>query len=695
MKNEVEKITAQSDKNSTFLLLCCFSALVFLGIFLCFHIDRRYPCIYADELGYLGIARYFSGKYSLPVYNNAFYHFGYSFFIAPVYLLLSDPVKIYQTIVCVNVFVISSAIFFLYKILNYIVSAPKHQLVLIAFTTMLYPAFVYNSMIAWTENFLVFFYLMSLWCFLQYQETENNYYLYLFSFCIGSLYCIHPRFFANIPFSILFFVFLTVMGYLTKKQSVISILIIVAMFIICKTVNMHLYEVGWSHFGVKQISIVDSLKKIKFANLLAEFAGQALYLGISSFLVMFSGTIFLLKKINFKSEKNNLTNRGKLFLYYVGGSALSVFVTSVIFMCEGSRVDHFVYGRYNEVCAPIFIALGVAYLSTCRLSLKHILTVFATAVILMLLLINGRGDLGRRYINFANVIGLLPMYKIFGKFHVLYITAASCTLFMVLCIVNKMKKIYTILFFMVFFICSNLLACPFFKNINRLSLQRHRFSKVLAEKKISSICLDVSSFPMDYYYIQYLLKDADIKLSRNWLEVKANNCNYLITDRSIDNFSNAVMLEGGGDTKVKLYDLTNTKLEPLPSYLNINFAGTCIEGIQEEGFYGNAGSARWSNGHIKLIIPINRNEQIKKLKVGIGAIPPTGTKVKILIDGRQAFNKFYAKGGFEIRLPISKIEDNSNLRVEIISDTFIPAEIDQRKEDTRKLGVHIYRVELN
>ena len=693
MKKE-KKIAVQQNSNSTYLLFLGFFILVFTGIFLCFYINRQYPFIYADELGYLGIARYISGEYSLPIYNNAFYHFGYSFFIAPVYLFLSDPIKIYQTIVCVNVLVISSAIFFLYKILTYIVSAPKQQLVLVAFTTMLYPAFVYNSMIAWAENFLVFFYLMTLWCFLQYENTQKNYYIYIFSFCIGLLYCIHPRFLANIPFSILFFILLVVTGYLTKKQGAISIFIIVSIFLSCKIVNMHLYEAGWSYFGVKHRSTITLFKEIDFSNIFSEFAGQILYLGISSFFIIFSGVLFIVKKINFELQKSSLINKNNLFLFYVVGSTFSVFFSSVIFMSNGSRVDQFIYGRYNEVCAPIFIALGIIYFSTRKLSFKHILTITVIAFTFALILINGRGDLSEGYINFANVIGLLPMHKIFGKFHVLYIVTASCLLFVSAFIVNRVKNSHTILFFLILFTVSNVSAYPFFKRMDKISQQKHSFAKVLAEKKFPSICCDVSSFPQDYYYFQYLLKDTDIKLSRNWRDVQKNACTHLITNKTITDVSNAVMVARDKSSKIKLYDLTTANYESLPSYLNINLAQSYVKGIDEEGFYGVAGSARWSNGHVKLIIPLKKYDRINKLKIGIGAIPPQGTKIKILVNSEHIFNKFYMKGGFEIELPVRKIKNKSSFRIDIISNTFIPSRINQKRRDKRKLGVHIYMIKL-
>ena len=57
----------------------------------------------ADELGYLGNARYIAGTSHLPdMQGTQLYHFGYSLFLLPAFWLFSDPVSTYRAVVVIN-----------------------------------------------------------------------------------------------------------------------------------------------------------------------------------------------------------------------------------------------------------------------------------------------------------------------------------------------------------------------------------------------------------------------------------------------------------------------------------------------------------------------------------------------------------------------------------------------------------------
>ena len=142
---------------SLFPLLAPYVLLVLIHLF--GGLQMQQPVVFADELGYLGNARYLAGAAHLPDLSGAaFYHFGYSIFLIPAFLLFSDPVQVYRAIMVINAFLISSLYFSLFYILHTVLGKEKKVSIVISFVTCLYPAFLLQSNIAWAENAFIPFY---------------------------------------------------------------------------------------------------------------------------------------------------------------------------------------------------------------------------------------------------------------------------------------------------------------------------------------------------------------------------------------------------------------------------------------------------------------------------------------------------------------------------------------------------------
>ena len=111
------------------------------------------PMVMADELGYLGTARFLAGQAHLPDLAGArFYHFGYSLLLVPALWLFDDPLTAYRAALILNAFLMGSLFPALCGIINLLGWVSRRVALWIAFTCCLYPPIVLYSNFAWAEN---------------------------------------------------------------------------------------------------------------------------------------------------------------------------------------------------------------------------------------------------------------------------------------------------------------------------------------------------------------------------------------------------------------------------------------------------------------------------------------------------------------------------------------------------------------
>jgi RNA polymerase sigma factor (sigma-70 family) len=123
-----------------------------------------------------------------------------------------------------------------------------------------------------------------------------------------------------------------------------------------------------------------------------------------------------------------------------------------------------------------------------------------------------------------------------------------------------------------------------------------------------------------------------------------------------------------------------------------------IPGIAEEGFYHPEGSPplseayRWTNGAAKLVIPLN-GPPPKALHVRL-VLFANSPRIHIRINGQSLFEERVSSRDWSRTFDLSAMSLGSVLTLEILSDTFIPAEQEKGNTDDRTLGVRVYGVTL-
>ena len=153
-------------------LLLPFAALV--AIHVLSGLPMEQPIIMADEVGYLGNARYLSGTAHLPdMWRSHFYHFGYSLFLLPAFWLFSNPLVTYKAVIAINALLMSALYFPLCSILGSFLDVPRGTARWIAFTCCLYPPLILYSDFAWSENAFVPAYALTIALFGRYLASRT------------------------------------------------------------------------------------------------------------------------------------------------------------------------------------------------------------------------------------------------------------------------------------------------------------------------------------------------------------------------------------------------------------------------------------------------------------------------------------------------------------------------------------------
>jgi hypothetical protein len=134
------------------------------------------------------------------------------------------------------------------------------------------------------------------------------------------------------------------------------------------------------------------------------------------------------------------------------------------------------------------------------------------------------------------------------------------------------------------------------------------------------------------------------------------------------------------------------------NYLDKMLGREGMLGVEESGFYGPEETGgepfRWTNGAAKLIVPTRRSIP-KALTVMLGVSIPKPIRLLIQANGQSLFDqKVSPQDNWIATFSLDNVPMGKEMVIEILSDVFIPAQVDKNSRDTRALGVRVLGVVL-
>lgn len=446
--------TGLDNFNETYLLIVVY--IVFLIFHLLISLSAKTPLVYADEAGYIQNAR---DLINGIVPKNTYYP-GYSICIIPAFLISNDIQVAYVIVHIINSLLMAFIPVLSYKLITiYDGSLSRYLKVIITLIVSTYPSYILYSNFAMAEAlFIPLFLFLALQVYYLAKSKGKRKYLWVTApATYAYLVFTHPRAFAILPaflITLLLIVFsnskiaLSILKSANKRvyificSSACFVLLILIAFFVVRSGG------GYSAGYIKRLVEVFSLEGM--GSLIITWAGQMYYLIISTFgLVLFGyyyGIRYIIK--HFREYKEN-----KLVIFYLF-IILSLFFLSLLsawFMMGHTRVDHLLYGRYNEgVLLPVFI-MGLICIEKKDISTKAIIVMIAsTFSIFLLLYVTRLNFLNNSITNNMNVFGIYSFTLLFKEYNLFYCTIYFSLLFFILYLIY-IKSFRTAMYIIILF----------------------------------------------------------------------------------------------------------------------------------------------------------------------------------------------------------------------------------------------------
>ncbi|MBK5223924.1 MAG: hypothetical protein JJE52_13845 [Acidimicrobiia bacterium] len=329
------------------------------------------PIVLQDESGYLGNARWLAGLDPVPEMGDApIYAWGYSLLIVPLAAAIEDPAVLYRSIQVLNSVLLAALFPLLWALLSRVTRLGHSHLLVAAAVGSVFPATLVHSTTAWAENLLapltVALALTIWWTATERPAWQRT----LVAPVAVWLHAAHPRYLVVL---IVVAVGLLVAGTFRRIPRTVAAagLALLALGWWCtRLVSIALVDARWPDRSPDQGSTGRLLRRIVDPGNLPEIAGGAAgegwYLMAGSLGLVAVGALAIAWWLTHDDglrlrSMTILDDDRRLAVAATVVAMVALFATSVVsFVGTAERVDHLIYGRYNESFAPLLVAAGAA-----------------------------------------------------------------------------------------------------------------------------------------------------------------------------------------------------------------------------------------------------------------------------------------------------------------------------------------------
>ena len=678
-------------------------------------LQMEQPFIIADEIGYLGNARYLAGVSHMPdLRTTAFYHFGYSLFLLPAFWLFPDPVQAYKAVMVINALLSGLLFFPLYYVLDSILSTPRWLSIVASFTTCLYPSFVLQSNVAWAESAFITFCALLLALFIVLLNHKSYVAAVAFGCTASFLYTIHPRGLPIFVIAVAYLTLLALLRVLPMLRALAGIISACAIFVLTRVINAHLEIAGWGDQAIRNVPTVAAIasKVTHFKSFLLVVLAQILYLSQATYGLFLLGvaSIFLLFWRRVSAVSQTRIHDGTLHWYtFLLLTSLGAFLASTLKIQSLKRGGQLIYGRYNEAFLAPYLAFAIIALYSAkpdrpRVS-THTFLVVAILGGLTLLVLAGRWhDFPQGPVVAANVFGIYPAVRDLGKLNLSTISLMAISVFLALRFAVMKSFVLGVLLVVALF--SAVVVYDY--RVVLLQAQRGlRASTTLASEirslsDIKTISYDWSAYHPVFFNYQYLLPNivfhkfysgqggtptSEAVISGNdWRLADTLDAEFVALENGVNN---ALWILPGA--------LQAQLSKRLSSNASARLGAQRIRGVWETGFHGQEGVGaapfRWTNGAAKLVVPLDERQRPEALRLELFAPGPKGARLQVVVNGHTLADRRIAGGVWADTFSLAGLTLGRRATIELLSDTIVPKEMNST-QDPRTLGVVVRSIRL-
>lgn len=347
---------------------------VFVLIIRIVHVSELYgPFVFDDEMGYWTHAANLSGHRWVDT-EGAWYSYGYSIVLIPLFWIFHDMVSMYRAAVVLNGMMGVLQFWLGIDILKKLnVTMSWGEKYIVSFVASVFSAYIFQSKIGYAETFLYLWTMFTFWgilCWIEKTDLKNT---VLISLQIFFLYVIHNR---SIVVFVAYGAILLLMSFWEKidlRYVVCALLIMVFGYYFNLQIRYYLESVATSSvngkFTANDISAgTSALKNSLFSiaglwKLCMSFICKVWALFTETLLLGYLGFVYIIKNIYIK-----IKNKDRLayfyiyvFLFFMGTLAVTAVMMNPTFddVTELVRLDPVFYCRYSDAICGLLVIMGI------------------------------------------------------------------------------------------------------------------------------------------------------------------------------------------------------------------------------------------------------------------------------------------------------------------------------------------------
>ncbi|HEX6864294.1 MAG TPA: hypothetical protein VF414_15800 [Thermoanaerobaculia bacterium] len=391
----------------------------------------RAPMIFGDETANLGIARFLAGRPPFPLLAHPteawapYYRFGYPLLVMPAWRLTGDPLTVYRAALVLNGLLLAALFPLLAAFARRVLDLPRRDAALAGFAASLYPAFLLQSNLTWSESLVIPLVTGILLAFHRLAAKPGTGAACAFGLLSVFAYAVHERTLGLVPLALLAIAVLWRRGRLSGRAVAVSWAAMLAAFAAVRAIDAVIFVRLWGsssrRYGVGDIAgnLADPEVLAALGKVGLSLTGQLWYLTVAS-LGLFPLGVWVLVRTARQAE----APERRLTALFALAAAAVLIGTSSVFLLRLLRADIAIYGRYSEAFLAPFLVAGLAGLHGGLRRLPAALGTAALAGVLAEVLILGHPpEVWQLVHQQMNLLGIMPAVLLLGGLRLLRITA--------------------------------------------------------------------------------------------------------------------------------------------------------------------------------------------------------------------------------------------------------------------------------
>lgn len=406
----------------------------------------RDELLLADGTGYLANARWIAGKAGATWQGAAaFYHAGWSLLVAPVYLFTTSPDAVHAYVLVLNAVLGSLSAVACALVGRRVFALSPSWSLLAGAVAGTYPAVLLQSGFEWSES--LYFLLFPLFALAAHRLLSRPSVASAVAagLVAAALNATHPKGLGVVVATVFVVAILGWRRLVPRREAAVVIGAAVVGFAATRLLHAALLDALYDDSAAAIEGGV--LARVKDPALVwatfARFWGQTWYLTVASVGLVPLGVWAWARHVD------------RRVAALVLGAAALMLAASSLQMSDGTRVDHVVYGRYDEGFVPVLLVGGVAAAARLRSAVLAGLGGASFAVLGVLALLFNGADRFTGDVMPLNVLGVLVYERSRDEIEVLVVTALAIAVLALVAAAHHVRRAAALAVLAAFFVASS------------------------------------------------------------------------------------------------------------------------------------------------------------------------------------------------------------------------------------------------